>query len=210
MNAQHYRKLGKAERGPVSRFLSKVTGLSRAQVNRSIARGRRTGPVVREAAKPRGRATPHFWTDSGERFGLCVVLDHYPESPDFTISAVLRTPPQTKSGILKWRNLDVIVPRALVNQTEIAASVERAAQLLKPDVVRIRYQFGEDWTGDPSIFFRVLISDEASREPNLRQLSQRIAATLRDQVQAEEQGVNVYFNLRSVSEQAQLNEPAWA
>ena len=86
--------------------------------------------------------------------------------------------------------------------------MERAAQLLKPDVVRIRSQFGEDWTGDPSIFFCVLISDNASREPNLRQLSQRIAATLRDQVQAEEQGVNVHFNLRSFSEQAQLKEPS--
>ena len=104
----------------------------------------------------------------------------------------------------------MIVPRAFVNQTEIGASVERAAQLLYPDVVRIRYQFGEDWTGDPSLFFRVLISDEASRQQNLRELSQRITATLRGQVQAEEQGVSVYFNLRSVSEQEQLNEPAWA
>ena len=50
LNAPHYRKLGKAERGPVSRFLSKVTGLSRAQVNRSIATGRRTG----EAHRPCG------------------------------------------------------------------------------------------------------------------------------------------------------------
>ena len=53
LNAQHYRKLGKGERGPVSRFLRKVTGLSRAQVNRLIARGRRTGHVVREPTKSR-------------------------------------------------------------------------------------------------------------------------------------------------------------
>ena len=53
LNAQHYRKLGKGERGTMSRFLRKVTGLSRAQVNRLITRGRRTGHVVREPTKGR-------------------------------------------------------------------------------------------------------------------------------------------------------------
>jgi hypothetical protein len=48
-------------------------------------------------------------------------------------------------------------------EREIAAAVKRAERKLKPDVVRIRFNPGFDWTGDPSVFFRIVFSDDATR-----------------------------------------------
>jgi hypothetical protein len=76
-------------------------------------------------------------------------------------------------------------------------------------VVRIRYSLGSDWSGDPSIFFRVVVTDNASRKAQLRDLAQNVARTLNNEVKVEELGLHSYFNFRSLSEQATLEEPAW-
>jgi hypothetical protein len=103
-----------------------------------------------------------------------------------------------------------IVPRGFVDQTLIASGVKRAAAALSPDVVRIRYSLGEDWSGDPSIFFRVVLSDDASRETRLRETTRRAATEILKEVAVEELGLQYYFNFRSLSEQASFNEEAWA
>jgi hypothetical protein len=102
------------------------------------------------------------------------------------------------------------VPQGFVDQQEIAAGVQRASQALAQTVVRIRYDFGQDWTGDPSIFFRIVITDDAVKKSKLKDAANAIALILTREVRAEEQGLHSYFNFRSASEQAGLNEPAWA
>ncbi len=81
---------------------------------------------------------------------------------------------------------------------------------LAPDVVRIRYSVGSDWTGDPSIFFRIVLSDDASRNAQLSETAERVALTIRNEVDVEQLGLHSYFNFRTLSEQAELQEPAWA
>jgi hypothetical protein len=66
-----------------------------------------------------------------------------------------------------------MVPRGLVDQTEIKAGLARAERAL-PDVVRILYSFTLDWTGDESLFFRVVISDGAAAPK--RQLPEPVRA----------------------------------
>ena len=88
--------------------------------------------------------------------------------------------------------------------------MQRAAQALSQTVVRIRYNFGTDWTGDPSIFFRIVLRDEAANNPKLSGIAQAITLILSREVRAEEQGLHAYFNFRSNSELSNLNEPAWA
>jgi transposase InsO family protein len=51
LNGQKYRKRSKLERGTVSLFLRKVTGISRAQINRLIRRWKKTGKVERQPAR---------------------------------------------------------------------------------------------------------------------------------------------------------------
>ena len=104
----------------------------------------------------------------------------------------------------------MIIPRGLVDQRQIQAGVATAAKGLRPDVVRIRYDVGEDWSGEPSLFFRVVLSDGASAEKRLYSNVQRITAAVLDAVKPEELGLHAYFNFRSKSEQEQLREPSWS
>lgn len=102
------------------------------------------------------------------------------------------------------------VPSGFVHQNQIEKAVQRAQKALAPNVIRIRYSLGNDWTGDPSIFFRVVLSDTASRPSNLQKVAQRVTLRLINEVRSDEFGLHAYFNFRSESEQAQIKEPAWA
>src|SRR5260370_41142341 len=57
----------------------------------------------------------------------------------------------------------VIVPKAFARQGEFAAAVAAVETQLRPQVERIQHTFGDDWTGEPSVFFTVILSDAASR-----------------------------------------------
>jgi len=102
------------------------------------------------------------------------------------------------------------MPSGIVHQRHVAAAVQKAADSLAPDVVRIRYAVALDSTGLAAIFFRVLLSDQASREDRLYETTQRISRKLLDIVKPMEKfGMEAYFNFRSASEQAKLKDAAW-
>lgn len=101
------------------------------------------------------------------------------------------------------------VPKGFVEQQQIESGVHRAQQSLAPDVVRIRYSIGSDWSGEPSLFFRIVLSDDVAKS-RLNEIAHRVALILLREVNSEELGLHAYFNFRSQSEQAKLNEPAWA
>ena len=103
-----------------------------------------------------------------------------------------------------------VVPSGIVHQRQVAAAIQKAAQALQPEVVRIRYALTSDSTGTAAIFFRVLLSDEASREDRLYETTQRISRKIIDIVKPMEKfGMEAYFNFRSASEQAKLKDAAW-
>ncbi|MEZ5353981.1 MAG: hypothetical protein R2762_15185 [Bryobacteraceae bacterium] len=103
-----------------------------------------------------------------------------------------------------------MVPRGFVDQHELANAIRSVEEALHPDVVLIRYSLGSDWAGDPSIFFRVLLSDEAAKPKRLQKVAQSVAMKLAREVDVESFGLHAYLNFRSKSEQDKLNEPAWA
>jgi hypothetical protein len=102
-----------------------------------------------------------------------------------------------------------IVSRGLVDQGKIRSSVERAERALQPNVVRIMYEFTLDWTGEQSLFFRVIISDAAAAPNKLRETTQRITRKILAEIRADELGFQTYFNFRSQAEQAKLRDPSW-
>lgn len=105
----------------------------------------------------------------------------------------------------------MIIPRAYAQPREFDRAVETAISKLGPDVVRVRYSFGDDATGEPSVFFRILLSDEASLRDVLFPVTSRIATSLASEIQPlENWGVLPYFNFRSHTEQNVVKEPAWA
>jgi len=97
-----------------------------------------------------------------------------------------------------------------VNEAQIAAGVQRALAALAPDVVRIRYSFADDWTGDPSIFFRIVLTDEAFHRGRLSEMVERVIDTVRNEVDPDQFGLHSYFNYRIPSELAERPEPSWA
>lgn len=103
-----------------------------------------------------------------------------------------------------------IAPSLSVYQSRITPAVERAVRALAPNVVRIRYSLSEDWSGEPAIFFRIVLSDDASREARLREIAPAVSSAVLQEVNPEELGLQYYFNFRSVSEQAELKEESWA
>jgi hypothetical protein len=100
-------------------------------------------------------------------------------------------------------------PSAVTKQSEIQAAIDQVERSLAPDVVRIRYEIGEDWSGEWAIFFRVVLSDDAARR-RLRDVATKVVWGLARQLDFPSMGVFPYHNFRSVSEQAALQEPAWA
>ncbi len=101
------------------------------------------------------------------------------------------------------------LPSAVTKQAEIEAAIARVQESIGPDVVRIRYEIGEDWSGQWAIFFRIVLTDDAAR-CRLRDIATRVVRELAQQMDFPGMGVFPYHNFRSVSEQAMLQEPAWA
>ena len=87
--------------------------------------------------------------------------------------------------------------------------VDQIARELAPDVVRIRYSSGQDWSEDPAIYFRVILSDEASRRGRLAEVTGLVRARLIDELRLGEMDHIPYFRFRSQSEQAKLHDAAW-
>jgi hypothetical protein len=87
--------------------------------------------------------------------------------------------------------------------------VQQIARDLAPDVVRIRFNVGRDWSDDPAIYFRVILSDAASRRDRLAEVTKMVRARLFAEFGLEESDLLSYFRFRSESEQAKLKEAAW-
>ena len=100
------------------------------------------------------------------------------------------------------------LPSAVTKQLEIEAAIRRLESELASDVVRIRYEIGEDWSGQWAIFFRIVLTDEAARH-RLREVASKVVWGLARRLDFPGMGVFPYHNFRSVSEQAALQEPAW-
>ena len=90
------------------------------------------------------------------------------------------------------------------------AEVERVAKGLAPDVVRIRFNFGRDWSDDAALYFRVTLSDAASRRERLAEVTAKVRERLINELGLPESEPISYFRFRSESEQAQLMEQSWA
>ena len=109
-----------------------------------------------------------------------------------------------------WRskkrdNEVVIIARALIHRAELDRAINDLRPELGPDVVDLTYTLGEDWSGDPAIFFTIVLSDRAARRDQLYKLTSEIQDVIVQHIEPLEQwGVLPYFSYRSQAEQAAL------
>lgn len=99
------------------------------------------------------------------------------------------------------------IPPAVDKIAEINTAVSEILRTM-PDVVRIRFDIHDDWTGTPGAFFRVLLSDELDRK-RFHELARRVRDTLWERVYLSDVGLFPYENFRKESEQAVLKEKSW-
>jgi hypothetical protein len=108
-------------------------------------------------------------------------------------------------------NRHVILPRAFVEQEKFASAVTEVERALQPQVLRVRYDFGDDWSGEPAVFFRIVLADAATTRDQLLKVTTHVSSTLEQRIEPLEQwGVLPYFNFRGQSEQALMQDEAWA
>ena len=112
-------------------------------------------------------------------------------------------------------NRFVYVPTRYIDSTEVDKAVDAFLKTLGPEVVRVRYNIGEDWTGEPALYFRVVLVDSAV--PNVKdftkvgEVTERIRTPFFEELQPLERwGLFPHMNFRTESEQDQLNDPKWA
>ena len=87
--------------------------------------------------------------------------------------------------------------------------VRETAREFPGEVIGIRYSISHDWNGDPAIFFRVLLSDDASRTETLAEVTGRVGGKLFDNLRLRESDYTPYFYFRSKSEQEKMTDPEW-
>lgn len=104
----------------------------------------------------------------------------------------------------------MIVSSRYIDQAQIAFEVDRAKLKLGPEVVRLMHSTGPDMDGESSIFFRVVLTDSASREETLAAVMRQIKKTFFDELRPYENwGMYPYFSFRSQSEQPEHRDSAW-
>ena len=105
----------------------------------------------------------------------------------------------------------MIVPTAFAQQAQFRAIVNRAAQQLRPDVIDLTFTLGNDWSGEPAVFFMIILSNAASQRDQLLSTTSRVSNSIVQFVQPLEQwGVLPYFNFRSEAEQEKINQQSLA
>lgn len=123
-------------------------------------------------------------------------------APSLAKSSHVALPARTRD------NEVVHVAKALTQQSRFQAAVARAAQRLAPHVVSIIPTLGNDWSGEEAVFFMVILADASSQRDQLLNISNQVSQAIVQEVQPLEQwGVLPYFNFRSQSEQAKLDQP---
>jgi hypothetical protein len=103
-----------------------------------------------------------------------------------------------------------MVSTGYVHRGHLDAIVKEASALLGPEVVHVAYQIRPDSTDEPSIFFRIILADDAIREAAVVAVTRRISKALLEAVRPlEDWGLRPYFNYRSKSEQDRRRDPGW-
>src|SRR5271169_139633 len=95
---------------------------------------------------------------------------------------------------------------------DFAQRVDEVARKFPAEVVRIRHSFSRDWDGDPAIYFRIVVTDEARRKVPLSHLTAQIEDALTNDLELYTSEYSVYipyFNFRTKTEQDQLKDPKW-
>jgi hypothetical protein len=104
-------------------------------------------------------------------------------------------------------NKFVYIPTRYIDSTEVDKAVDEFLKTLGPEVVRVRYNIGEDWMGNPALYFGVVLSDSVAGSPAaFHGAARRIRRSIFDQLKALENWDKLGFiSLRQLSKQCRAS-----
>jgi hypothetical protein len=92
---------------------------------------------------------------------------------------------------------------------EFGETLKRLPMEFRGDVLRIRHSFSYDWDGEPAIFFRIVLSDAASRSDRLADITGLVGGRVFDELGLAQSEYTPYFYFRSEAETNELKDPEW-
>jgi hypothetical protein len=104
----------------------------------------------------------------------------------------------------------MFVPTEVRKDAQITAAIRTVLSEEAPRVRYIRYSIDQDWTGEWAVFFRVLLSDEASDLDRRIEIGDRVISRIMDELDLPNLGMMPHFSFRTESEQAELKGRDWA
>ena len=104
----------------------------------------------------------------------------------------------------------MLLPTAVMKQPKINAAISTVLPEFKPWIRHIRYEIGQDWAGDWAVFFRVMLADETMKNPERFEMIERMNWRIIEELDLPNLGLYPYFDVRTESEQATLQDPSWA
>ena len=99
----------------------------------------------------------------------------------------------------------VYVARGFAQQQPFLTAIARIATGLPPQVLSVNPTLGNDWNGEPAVYFQIILSDNSVPRSELlaftKQISQSIVQQLRP---LEDWGLLPYFNFLTQSDAARM------
>lgn len=102
------------------------------------------------------------------------------------------------------------IPTRYIDTTEVEQAIDTFIKSLGPEVVRVRYNVGDDWTGEPALYFRVVLADSAATDrKTFFESAERVRRALREQLRPlEHWGLFPHASFRSKADD-KINDPKW-
>jgi hypothetical protein len=99
-----------------------------------------------------------------------------------------------------------------ISHTEVEKAIDQFIRTLGPEVVRVRWNFGNDWSGDPALYFRVVLADSVAVDrQTFLDTAERVRASFFEQLQPlENWGLFPHVRFRSNAENAQVSDQKWS
>jgi hypothetical protein len=104
----------------------------------------------------------------------------------------------------------MFVPTEVRKDPQINAAIRTVLAEESPRVRYIRYRIDQDWTGEWTVFFRVMLSNEVASRTRRNEIIRRVISRVSDELDLPNLGMMPHFSFRTESEQAELNDPDWA
>jgi hypothetical protein len=91
-------------------------------------------------------------------------------------------------------------------------AITRIASGLPHQVISVNPTLGNDWNGEPAVYFQIIIADNSVPRSHLLAFTKEISQSIVHQLRPlEEWGLLPYFNFLTQSDAARMgHQPSWA